>query len=192
MIRQTKIKLVFVLVLFFISCRENYTPKPKAYFRINYPAHQYQLYHADCNFSFEYPTYAEVEPDKTRGAEPCWINVHYLPFNARLHISYKPVSGIESFYQLTEDTREMVYKHVPKADAIAETLIQTDNGIYGMLYELEGSTASALQFFVSDSIANYLRGSLYFDSRINRDSLEPVIEFLKVDIQRMISTFEWK
>ena len=192
MIRHKNILILFVLLLFLFACRENYTPKPKGYFRIDYPEHSYQNYQGECNFSFEYPLYAEVEPDKNRGAEPCWFNIHYLPFNARLHLSYKPVSGIEGFYKLTEDTRELVYKHAPKADAIKENLIQTDKGVSGMLYELEGSTATALQFFVSDSLTNYLRGSLYFDSRINRDSLEPIIDFLKVDIQHLINSFEWK
>ena len=60
-----------------------------------------------------------------------------------------------------------------------------------MLYELEGNTASAVQFFLTDSTENYLRGALYFNVKTNRDSLQPVIDFLRIDINKFIKSFEW-
>lgn len=194
MFKSKSLIIIFSLFIFFgfFSCKEAYTPKPPGYFRIEYPEHSYQLFDSSCHFTFEYPIYAQLEKDKSRNSEPCWFNIFYVPFEARLHLSYKQLDDIEHFYTLVRDSRDLVYKHSVKADAIGESFIQTDKGVTGKLYELEGSTASAVQFFVTDSISHYLRASLYFNSRINRDSLDPIIDFLKIDIKHMINSLEWK
>jgi gliding motility-associated lipoprotein GldD len=58
---------------------------------------------------------------------------------------------------------------------------------------VEGSgAASPLQFFVTDSSKHFLRGALYFTVKPNNDSLQPVIKFIKEDINRFIDTFEWR
>jgi gliding motility-associated lipoprotein GldD len=66
------------------------------------------------------------------------------------------------------------------------------NKVYGILYDLKGNTASAVQFYVTDSINHYLRGSLYFTAEPNADSLSPVINFFREDIIHFIETLEWK
>ena len=48
-----------------------------------------------------------------------------------------------------------------------------------------------MQFFLTDSVDHFIRGSLYFDVEIN-DSIMPINNFLKEDIRFMIETFEWK
>ena len=68
-----------------------------------------------------------------------------------------------------------------------------DRNMFGLVYELEGSgAASPYQFFLTDSISHFVRGSLYFNFTPNNDSLEPVIEFIKQDIDHLINTFRWK
>lgn len=177
--------------MFMASCEERYTPKARAYFRINYPEHSYQIHVNPCGFSFELPVYAEITADNSKDAGPCWHNIHYLPFNAKLHLSFMEISDEESFFVLTEEARDFVYRHSVKASEISENLIVNNFGSGGMYYELEGNTASAIQFFVTDSTKNFLRGALYFDGTVNRDSLDPVIDFLKTDIEQMIKSFRW-
>jgi gliding motility-associated lipoprotein GldD len=65
-------------------------------------------------------------------------------------------------------------------------------GIYGILYELKGNVASPMQFFVTDSTHHFLRGSLYFRTEPNKDSLAPVINFAQKDIRHIIETLNWK
>jgi gliding motility-associated lipoprotein GldD len=190
-----KISSLFLLfaILLVGSCKQNYTPKPKSYPRIEYPQKSYQKFAGDCPFSFEYPVYARIENDNSRDAQPCWFNILYLPFNARLHLSYKPISDLKQLNQYTEDARDLVYKHTVKAEEIIENIINSKNpGVYGMYYNLQGNTASAIQFYLTDSNRHYLRGALYFNVHINRDSLDPMISFLRDDINRMINTFNWK
>ena len=184
--------LVFAM-LFILACKHSFTPKPKSYPRVDYPVKKYQKYISNCPFTFDYPVYAKIETDDSKDAQPCWFNILYLPFNARLHISYKPISDSKQLNQFTEDARDMAYKHDVKADEIKENLIKNKNpGVYGMFYDLQGNTASAIQFYLTDSSHHYIRAALYFKTHINRDSLDPMINFLREDINKMINTFQWK
>ncbi|MCG3166835.1 MAG: hypothetical protein POELPBGB_02618 [Bacteroidia bacterium] len=175
------------------SCgEEDYTPKPRGFFRIELPEKKYQNYQSDCPFTFEYPVYSSVENDTKGLSEPCWINLNFPKFKGTLHISYKSVDG--NVVQYLEDARELTNKHIAKASSIEETLInKPDKNVYGLIYNVEGSgAASPLQFFVTDSSKHFLRGALYFTVKPNNDSLQPVIKFIKEDVDRFISTFEWK
>jgi gliding motility-associated lipoprotein GldD len=190
-----KISSLFLCItmMFLFSCKQTYPPKPKSYPRVEYPQKKYREFRGDCPFTFEYPDYASIEKDDSKDAQPCWFNILYQPFNARLHLSYKPISDIKQLNQYTEDARDLVYKHTVKAEEIIENLIKNKNpGVYGMYYDLQGNTASAIQFYLTDSTHHYLRGALYFKVHINRDSLDPMVNFLREDINRMINTFRWK
>jgi gliding motility-associated lipoprotein GldD len=95
--------------------------------------------------------------------------------------------------QILEDSRKLAYKHSIKADAIHEQMfIKPDKKVYGILYEIDGNAASSVQFFLTDSIKHYVRGALYFNIEPNKDSLAPVIKFIKEDITVMMESFEWK
>lgn len=180
-------------VILLTSCgEEDYTPKPRGFFRIELPEKKYQSYQSDCPFTFEYPSYSSLE-NATKGlSEPCWLNLNFPKFKGTLHISYKPVNG--NIVQYLEDARELTNKHIAKAAAINEILINyPEKKVYGLIYEVEGSgAASPVQFFVTDSSKHFLRGALYFTVRPNNDSLQPVIQFIKADIDRLIDSFEWK
>jgi gliding motility-associated lipoprotein GldD len=187
------ISLFILTVILCISCGTDYSPKPRAYFRIEFPEKKYQTYVGDCPYSFEFPEYAQIQPDSSRDSKPCWLNVNYPDFNGRIHLSYQPISSATEFDQLTEDARTFAFKHTVKATAIDESIISyPEENVYGIYYSIDGNTASSLQFFLTDSTKNYLRGALYFNEQPRLDSIQPVLDFLKKDIDQMIKTFKWK
>lgn len=191
--RRKGIVIMFLLTMTgaFISCHENYTPKAKGYVRVKYPVKAYREFDTNAPFSFEYPEYARIVPDTAANAEPFWYNMVFPSLNATIYLSYKPVHG--NLQDFIEDSRTLVYKHTIKAEAINESLIRNDSSdVYGILYDLKGNTASSLQFFVTDSTTHFLRGSLYFNSEPNKDSLAPVIHFIRKDVTHMINTLHWK
>ena len=49
-----------------------------------------------------------------------------------------------------------------------------------------------MQFYLTDSVKNFLRGALYIKEIPNIDSLQPVISFLDRDVIQLIRTTEWK
>jgi gliding motility-associated lipoprotein GldD len=185
--------LSFIFVLFAcFSCRDIYVPKPRGYFRIALPEKDYIKYDTVCPFVFEYPTYSKISYATGSNNEPCWFNIEFPGYNAEIYITYKEVNN--NFEAIMEDSYKLdVKNHTIKADAINETPWENSEGkVYGILYDLKGNTASAVQFYVTDSLKHYLRGSLYFSVQPNKDSLAPVIEFFREDMLHLIETFNWK
>lgn len=178
------------------SCSNDDTeiPKPYAYFRIDLPQKKYSLYKDACPFEFEYPSeYAFVLADSAPLSEPCWKNIIYPQFHAELNFSYKSINNKEALDKYLNDSWTLATKHQIKASAMPETPIKRDSAkVYGLMFEIEGNSASNLQFYLTDSTRNFVRASLYFYCRPNYDSLAPVIGFIKKDIERMIATFRWK
>ena len=173
------------------SCKQGYTPKPSGYLRIDFPEKTYEIYDDQEYYAFEIPAYADVEIDNRAGAELGWVDVAIPGLNGKIHLSYKPVG--ENLDAYITDCRDLVYKHTVKAQGIDETpFIDRDKNRFGMIYDLKGDVASAVQFFITDSTNHFLRGSLYFNCRPNRDSLNPVIDFVREDIIHLIETTTWK
>ena len=189
--------LVIIAACTFCSCREVTVPKPKGYFRIDLPQKNYVIFNEtgqakNLPLQFEYPVYGKI-PDKTDdNTEPGWINIEFPGYKAKIYLTYKDVAG--DLGNLIEQTYTMnVKNHITKADAINEQLINdSEKRIFGIFYDLKGNTASAVQFYVTDSTKHYLRGSLYFEAEPNADSLAPVIEFFREDVIHLIETLKWK
>ncbi len=181
---------VILLLLLTISCDRSYTPKPTGYIRVHYPEKEYRAFEQAEPYSFEVPVYARVEESRTKNAEPWWYNVRFPEYDGTVHLSYKQVD--RNIDQLIEESRSLVYKHTSQADGILEIpYLDTAGRKYGILYELKGNVASSVQFFMTDSTEHFLRGSLYFRTTPNRDSLNPIIAFVQEDIEHMIETLEW-
>jgi gliding motility-associated lipoprotein GldD len=200
MLTSRKIKL-FILLLFLCtaySCREVPVPKPKGYFRIDLPEKQYiEFKHqpgsmVNIPFSFEYPAYGHMSFQPEKSDEPGWFNIEFPAYKAKIYLTYKDVQN--DFASLMEQTYKMnVKNHISKADAINEQpFVDQENKVFGILYDLKGNTASAVQFYVTDSVSHYLRGSLYFSAEPDADSLAPVIAFFREDIIHLIETLRWK
>jgi gliding motility-associated lipoprotein GldD len=189
--RWYKYFLLFILVCSLWGCRERSVPKPRGYFRIDLPSKEYQIYDTICPFIFEYPVYGNISYDVGKNSEPCWFNLIFPRFRAIVHFSYKRVN--KNLEILLKESNDYAYSHSVKADAITEQPWQNpENRVFGILYDIKGNTASSIQFFLTDSTKNFLRGALYFSSEPNADSLAPVIKFFREDIIHIIETFKWK
>ncbi len=180
-------KSAYIFTMFFLmSCSSDYTPKPRGFFRIDLPKKEYQKSDLNCPFQFEYGQYAKIE---NRG-EYCWFNMHFYNLNGTLHMSYKPIQ--KNLQEHIKNSHDLAYKHSRIAEGISEQPYQNeDKKIYGIVYDFEGSTASAIQFYLTDSSHHFVRGALYFNTAIN-DSITPVNDFLKADIYHLIDSWKWK
>ena len=202
--------LIFNLILLCVSCSNNYTPRPYGYYRISVPdtaytdfqlAQRQALSRNDQRLTTndQRPTYpytfalsknAVVKP-RMDVDEPYWINIYYPVFDATIHCSYKPVRN--NLRELTEDALEFVYRNASFANAIPEReYAHPEAKVYGLLFDLEGNTASSCQFFITDSTHHFFRASVYCNCRPNADSLAPVYNYLRSDIVKMVETFRWK
>lgn len=182
--------LLFISLLV-AGCRENYTPKPRAYLRLDLPSKEFVLFDSISTCSFEYPKYAEINSGIGNKKDQDWFNIEMPALNGRIYMSYKSIDGNLNDY--IEDSRTFVYKHTIKADLINEMPVNDkERKVYGLLYDIKGNTASNIQFFLTDSSRHFLRGALYFDAQPDKDSLTPVINFVREDIIHLINTLQWK
>ena len=202
---SVKTLLLFAaIIVLFTACGGNpdYSPKPRGYFRIVFPEKSYRQFDSIYPFTFTYPKYAHIEkdtmPDMVRKDKKL-VNMKYLlnmqfpQFNGTLHLSYESITSKKVFNELTEDARTFAFHHTVKATGIDQGIIRNPvKKIYGIYYTINGNTASSIQFYVTDSTKNYLRGALYFNTPPRLDSIQPVLNFVKKDIDTMIRTFRWK
>jgi gliding motility-associated lipoprotein GldD len=185
--------LLILLLSVLLSCGDDdYTPKPRGFFRIALPEKKYVSYDAPgCPFGFEIPVYARVAPDSSKMALPCWLNVEFPQFNATVYFTYKPMKN--NLTQLYEEHRSMTMKHIPKANAIDETNYNNAKlKVYGSVYNVKGAAASNMQFYLTDSVQHFIRGSLYFYNVPQPDSIAPVLNFISFDVKHLVETFHWK
>jgi gliding motility-associated lipoprotein GldD len=189
---------VGVLAVTFAACEsDTFVPKPRAYPRVDYPERAYQPFSQSmCGFTFEQPTYMRFERDSTffdeKAKSECWFTLEAPALNAQVHCSYYPVTGRARFEELVADAFELAQKHNIKANFIAEVPIsRPQDRVYGMVFEIDGATASSYQFYLTDSTQHFLRGALYFKSQTVPDSMAPVLKFVKHDVNHLIETLRW-
>ncbi len=193
---KDKVKILGVFMLVLVGCKEASVPKPRGYFRIDIPEAEYQDLGQKTKdkgqrtpYFFEYSAHAIAEPRQEPG-ERYWIDIVYPQYNAQIHCSYKPVQG--RLRMLSDDAQDFVYKHAGKATAIPEQgFVNEIDRVYGVYYELQGNTASPVQFYLTDSTRHFFRGALYFNCAPNQDSLAPVIDFIREDVRHMMESFQW-
>ena len=209
------LSIIFFVCIFFIACNSTYTSKKKGYYNIDLPAHSYVSFDtAGFPYAFEYPVYASIIRDSTyfdsNPENPYWINIDFPRFNARIFLSYKIIGGkanykvkqpngsykdssaINMFDKMVNDAFNLTSKNEAVATSIKDSLIHTENNINGVYFRVGGNAATARQFYLSDTSKNFIRGALYFDATPNADSLKPVLDFLQVDMDHLISSFRWK
>jgi len=173
------------------SCESEFSPRPKGYFRIDFPQKEYTQFQSECPYSFALPKYCEAIPYKGTQKESCWMNIDYPELNAKIHLSYFDINN--DLAKHLEDSRSLAYKHTVKADGIQEQpFLNPIKKVYGLVYNISGNAASSLQFYITDSTSHFVRGALYFNATPNSDSTAPVLRFIQADVTKMIESFEWK
>lgn len=189
-----KVRFLFVLTLVALlsACSDDAVPKPSGYFRIDMPEKNYIPYNTPCGPRMEIPAYSKIELYSERNtADSCWFNVVFPRFKAKVYCTYLPVNG--HLDGLIRDAYGFAAKHEMKASAINRTRFDVDStNVHGLMYDIQGETASQIQFFLTDSANHFMRGALYFDNKPNSDSIAPALQFVRQDIQHLIQTLHWR
>jgi gliding motility-associated lipoprotein GldD len=182
---------LLTIMMLFACCHREYTPRPRGYFRIAFPEKSYRDLSMKVPYTFKIPGYSYPEADSLNLDQPDWVTIQIPGNHAQIHISYIRLNN--NLADHSEFSRSLAYKHTEKASSIEEQIfINRAKKVYGTLYTIKGDAASPMQFYLTDSVSNFLRGALYIKEVPNADSLRPVINFLSQDVLRIVESTEWK
>lgn len=178
--------LLFVSLFLFASCKEDVLPKPKGYLSLVYPINKYKDLSLKRPYSFNVSEFAVVKDERKN-----WLKIEYPKVKASINITYRPVKG--NLKELQTEAEKLVYKHAVKAEEIiTKNFEDFEKKVFGSMQEISGNAASQIQFHLTDSTTNFIKGTLYFYSKPNYDSILPAVSYIKKDIMQLIETLEWK
>ena len=189
---MSSFRLIVILctITLISSCTETPIPKPSSYYRIDLPVRSYAKWKGDCPFSFKTSSISQLKPSSE--GKPCYFNLEYPRFNATLYLSYLPVNG--DLKELVDQEYTLREKHNAFSSGVVERLYSNPfKHVNAMIFDVEGvKAATPLQFFITDSTNHFFRGALYFYNTPNNDSLAPVINYIKADIDTLVESFSWE
>lgn len=215
--RHRNIMLLLPLLLL-VSCGGNdYTPKPKGYMRIDLPEHSYWLVDtlplADTLYwggdtliaiskdkpfhtfpiIFEANQSAEVS-EKDAPAGVTWIDIMYPKWNGVIFLTYKHLRKPADLAAEVDTSYQLLSKHFAFSSGVDERqFVNEKEHVYATTYRVSGqNVASTFQFWATDSVSRFLRGSLYIDCVPNNDSLAPVLEYMQQDLVHLVETLKWR
>ncbi len=189
----TRFLIILIVAAAAGACDREYLPKPLGYNRLELPEPAYRPLPDTLPYSFEYSTHAHLLPDTSYVRERFWIEIYYPEIKSNIHITYKDLNNSEKLLkEFMDDSYTLTAKHQIKAYAINEVITVTPSGKTAIIAELEGEVPSQFQFTITDSAKNFMRGALYFNTKVQNDSLAPAIEYMKRDMLHIINTLEWK
>lgn len=180
--------LISVAMFAVSSCKEDVLPKPMASLRLDYPEASYIKYEgADCPFTFDINATGKIKREKN-----CDLSIQYPKMKATIYMTFLPIQN-GNIDSLLRDAQKLTYKHVIKADDIVELpFVNKNEGVYGMMYEVNGNAATNAQFYLTDSTRYFVDCSVYFYAKPNFDSIMPAAKYLRNDLQHMMESFKWK
>lgn len=181
--------LFFVFTFTLSSCSE-YTPKPIGYARIEKVAADTVRLQAS-GFSFLYSSLAKIEYLNPEVKNEVWFNIYYPTYKAKIYCTYIPTNNKE-LSKMLDDSHQLAYSHAVRAESISQTLFSdSPKHLSGLIYDIKGSVASPVQFYVTNNSSKFMRGALYFDDAVKSDSIAPVVAFLRDDIVRIMESLQW-
>ena len=181
--------LLISSIIIVSSCKDEIiVPKPKAFLSLKYPKPNYSKIN-EIPFSFDLNNLVKIE-NIVEKKDNLDVKLNYDIINATLYLNYIKIDN--NFNKLISQNNYNLNNHAKVATKAAKQDFSDENRkVYGTLYELIGPVASPSQFYVSDSIDNFLAGTLFFKIKPNYDSLLPAIYYAKNDIIRLIETIKW-
>ena len=194
-----RILIAFLVVTMLYACKEEgvFTPKPRMFPRVEFPEKSYDEFDFEaCHFTFKKPKYATIKTGISffgeKAKDPCWFDLEIKELNTSLHFSYTKIDEKNTLEKHVTDAFKIIEEHTAKADYREEALIENKNGVKELMFNLEGPVASPINFFLTDTTSHFVRASLYFNSVVNPDSTQIVLDFVSKDVDEILNTFAWK
>ena len=182
-------RVSFCLIWFVLlgSCNTTYKPKPRGFNYITFPEKNYKKLNVKDVYLFQKNTLANHYFDLNLP----WVTIKYKKLKAEILITYKEIQTESDLNTFIEESYKLIGRHQIKAESILERKVVTSKKKQAIIFEIKGAVASPYQFITTDSTKNFLRAALYLDMPIENDSISPVINYLKEDVNQILNTLTW-
>ena len=176
---------IFWIFLVLFSCDSTVTPKQSAFFAPEFGVSSYNSFITQCNYSFSKNKIARIEYQ-----DNCNFNIVYDDLNAKIFFSYININN--NFPDIIKVFDERIIENSSNAIEIkVSEYVDSKISVYSRMFNYVGNTPSNVQFYLTDSVSNFLAGSLFFKTEPNYDSLLPYLNYINVDLKKLIESFEW-
>lgn len=185
-------KKIFLLLFVVSACEQVYLPKQKAFFAHQFSVPNY-INHTffnnslenPCSYSFQINKLSQIKLDKN-----CNSIIRYDLLKSKVFLTNILIDN--NFEIINADFNNRITENSLKSRVIKTSEFNDINKkVYAKYFTFIGDTPSNIHFYITDSVSNYISGSLYFDSKPNYDSLLPSINYMNNDIRKIIQTFKW-
>ena len=176
---------IFWIFLVLFSCDSSITPKQSAFFAPELGASSYNSFTTLCNYSFSKNKIARIEY-----LDNCNFNIVYDNLNAKIFFSSININN--NFPEIIEAFDERIIENSANVTEIKVSEYTDDQIlVYSRMFTYVGNSPTNVQFYLTDSISNFLAGSLFFNTEPNYDSLLPYINHIKADVRKLVENFDW-
>ena len=111
------------------------------------------------------------------------INLDYKKLGMNLDLSFDELNDETELTNYLRDFNLLLDAHTKRSNGFLIKEFENRNySTYGKLYEFRGDVASPIQFFLTDSINNFIHGSLNMTVKSKYDSIYPSVQYIKNDI----------
>ncbi|MCF0210152.1 MAG: hypothetical protein HUK18_02370 [Bacteroidales bacterium] len=195
--RILQIFLLFLgVIALFASCEQApQMPKPPTYLRLDVkPASYTKFQQQDMPFEFDIPKDAKIISMESKDRNMSWFNISFEEFKFDINVSCLRLVSDTMLQYAVNDCYTFLNRHEKlSAGIVQQDYRNEEKKVYGTTFEIAGrDVVSPYQFYLTDSSRYFVRFALNNRELPNNDSISPIIERLKKDMQKMIESFVWK
>ena len=175
---------IFKFIYFFglvFSCENNFNlPKPDAYLRIEFNEPKY-LNYEDVNSQIDF--YYNSSSSSINQISSKSINLNYENLGMSLDLSFNKLSSENEVINYITDFNLLLDTHTKRSNGfLVKEFENVEYSTFGKIYEFKGDVASPIQFFITDSLNNFIQGAVNKEISSKYDSIYPSIQYIKNDI----------
>ena len=184
------ISLLLIFFTLFFSCVESNLPKQSAFLRIEFPEPNY-IATKEIKLPIDfYYNLSAVDVSVTNSKQ---LSFNYANMKMSIDLFLKKMIETNDLENNFRDFSLILETHSKKSNGIfVREYEDVNNSVYAKIFELRGDVASPIQFYLTDSISNFISGSLNLKFKSKYDSIFPTIQYVKNDILFFVESLNWR
>ena len=187
---MNKFFLLFIITHYiFLSCENSLLPKQNGFLKMDFKDPKYKIFEDEnslINFYYN-SNFVDIEIKN-----PQIISLQYPEFNLSVDLFSDNMRERKNLDNNLTDFSLILDTHSIRSNGIILREYENkDKNVYGKLFEITGDVASPIKFYLTDSVSNFISGSINLKFKPKYDSIYPLIQYVKNDILVLFESINW-